>query len=258
MARSKFSKMLEKINNNEEVINSKDVEENNITVNQNTDVEDNGITEEEMKAYLEDCGGDYFGNDEVDDNGDNKSYEYNLNSDEFVTIDDGCNETNNIDGDDGLILDDVKLNDNELNENAESSNSSKEDNSENESENKSEDELEDKSKNKPNSKQGSKTKKNSILYDMLSRPEGATLDELEIELGWKRPSIRGVMSNMQKEFEFCLLTIDVSKPSFNKEDGSKTFKKETRYFIKDCEFDLNDTIIALFKIDGAFSKKDNN
>ena len=65
------------------------------------------------------------------------------------------------------------------------------------------------------------------------------------------------MSNMQKELEFCLLTIDISKPAFNKDNSFKGSKK-TRYFIKDCEFDLNDTIIALFKIDDAFSKKDNN
>jgi len=242
MAKSKFSKMLEKINNNEETINSKEIEENNKTINSNVNIEneDDDINKEEMEACLEECGSEFLDNDEEDE--DVGDTEDNFNNDE----------------------DDSILNDNELNEDADVDSfedNKKEDNSEDKSENEleseSENKLENELKNK-STKPEKKIKKNSILYYMLSRSEGATLDELESKLGWKRPSIRGVMSNMQKELEFCLLTIDVSKPIFNKDDGSKAFKKETRYFIRDCEFDLNDTVISLFKIDDMFTKKDNN
>ena len=253
MARSKFSKMLEKINNNEEVINAKEVEyinenineveENNTTISLNSDVEDgieNNIedgVDTDVKNNLE----NYIDAENDIDAEDNNIVDY-INEDDSLTL-------NNDELEDELEDDEVE---------EDKSNDELEDESDNKSDDESENNLKDKSKNKSNGKKDGKIKKNSILYDMLSRPEGATLDELEIELGWKRPSIRGVMSNMQKELEFCLLTIDVSKPTFNKDNGSKAFKKETRYFIRDCEFDLNDTLITLFKIDDTFGKKNNN
>ena len=267
MARSKFSKMLEKINNNEEVINSKEVEENNKTINSNVNIEneDDDIDEEEMMAYLKECGSEFLDNDEDDE--DIGDTEDNFNKDEDDDIDEEEMETyleecgSEFLGDDNDDNDST-LNDTELNDDADvdfSEDNKKEDSKEeNKEENKEDDKKDDKEESKAEAKPEKKVKKNSVLFDMLSRSEGATLDELEKELGWKRASIRGVMSNMQKELEFCLLTIDVSKPAFNKDDGSKAFKKETRYFIRDCEFDLNDTLISLFKIDDMFSKKDNN
>lgn len=229
MAKSKFSKMLEKINNNEETINSKEIEENDMSINSNVDIgneEDDNIIKEEIEEYLEAYGSEFLGDDGDDDVEDGS-----------LEIDNEYNKANDIDNNDGSIL-----NDDELNDDLESNNSSEENN------------LKDKSKNKPENK----TKKNSILYDMLSRSEGATLDELENKLGWKRASIRGVMSNLQKELKFCLLTIDVSKLNNANSEEEKVFNKETRYFIRDPKFSLDDTIIALFKIDDAFSKKDNN
>lgn len=79
-----------------------------------------------------------------------------------------------------------------------------------------------------------KVKKNSSLYKLLSRPSGATMEELEKELNWKKASIRGTISNLQKQQQFCLITINVIKPNLD----NKSFYKETRYFIKDCEFNL--------------------
>jgi len=81
-----------------------------------------------------------------------------------------------------------------------------------------------------------KLKKNSSLYELLSRPFGATMEELENELNWKKASIRGTISNLQKEQQFCLMTINIIKP--NLDLNNKSFYKETRYFIKDCEFNL--------------------
>lgn len=83
-----------------------------------------------------------------------------------------------------------------------------------------------------------KTKKNSSLYELLSRPCGATMEELEKELNWKKASIRGTISNLQKEQQFCLMTINVIKPNLD----NKSFYKETHYFIKDYEFNINDQI----------------
>ena len=89
-----------------------------------------------------------------------------------------------------------------------------------------------------------KVKKNTSLYELLSRPFGATMEELEKELNWKKASIRGTISNLQKEQQFCLITINVIKPNLNL--NNKSFYKETRYFIKDCEFNLfNDLLNKL-------------
>lgn len=60
------------------------------------------------------------------------------------------------------------------------------------------------------------------------------MEELEKELNWKKASIRGTISNLQKEQQFCLMTINIIKPNLD----DKSFYKETRYFAKDCEFDL--------------------
>lgn len=84
-----------------------------------------------------------------------------------------------------------------------------------------------------------KLKKNTSLYELLSRPFGATMEELEKELNWKKASIRGTISNLQKEQEFCLMTINIIKPNLD----DMTFYKETRYFIKDCEFSLFDDLL---------------
>lgn len=91
-----------------------------------------------------------------------------------------------------------------------------------------------------------KVKKNSSLYELLSRPFGATMEELEKELNWKKASIRGTISNLQKEQQFCLMTINVIKPNLKYNLGynlcSKSFYKETRYFIKDCEFTIDEIL----------------
>ena len=75
-----------------------------------------------------------------------------------------------------------------------------------------------------------KLKKNTSLYELLVRPSGATMEELEKELGWKKASIRGTISNLQKEQQFCLMTVNITKP--NLDSNNKSFYKEIRYFIK--------------------------
>jgi hypothetical protein len=94
-------------------------------------------------------------------------------------------------------------------------------------------------------------KKNSSLYELLSRPFGASMEELEKELNWKKASIRGTISNLQKEQQFCLLTINIIKPNLEFESNfksdsdiknNKSFYKETRYFIKDCKFTINEIL----------------
>lgn len=78
-----------------------------------------------------------------------------------------------------------------------------------------------------------KEKKSCLIFDILARPEGGTLEEVMEATGWQRHSVRGVLSNLQKEQQFTLLNIDVSKPETN---GS--FIKETKYFIKSNNFEL--------------------
>ena len=95
-----------------------------------------------------------------------------------------------------------------------------------------------------------KAKKNTSLYELLSRPSGATMEELEKELNWKKASIRGTISNLQKQQQFCLMTINIIKSNLdfksNKSDSdienNKSFYKETRYFIKGCEFTINEIL----------------
>jgi hypothetical protein len=121
-----------------------------------------------------------------------------------------------------------------------------------------------KEKNKPVeiSPEYSKAKKTTILYKLLKRDCGASLGELTMELNWKIPSIRGVLSNLQRQRQFTLLSLNISKPRVgddfddnddrdnngnandnddagnNGNNNCAGFKKETRYFIKDADFDL--------------------
>jgi len=92
------------------------------------------------------------------------------------------------------------------------------------------------------------------------------MEELEKELNWKKASIRGTISNLQKEQQFCLMTINIIKPNLNNKsnfksdseiknnndsndiENNKSFYKKTRYFIKNCKFNLfNDLFNNLSK-----------
>lgn len=85
-----------------------------------------------------------------------------------------------------------------------------------------------------------KEKKSNIIYDILSSEAGATLNELIEKTGWQKHSIRGTLSNLQKELQFSLLKIELSRPD---PLNNKDFIKETRYFIKDADFILSDFLI---------------
>ena len=88
-----------------------------------------------------------------------------------------------------------------------------------------------------NDKKSFGIKKTNIIYDILSSKTGATLNELMAKTGWQKHSIRGTLSNLQKDLQFTLIKVVVSRPDpFN----SKNFIKETRYFIKDEFFVAND------------------
>ncbi|MDR0572106.1 MAG: DUF3489 domain-containing protein [Rickettsiales bacterium] len=106
-----------------------------------------------------------------------------------------------------------------------------------------EDREEEKEKTEEEPAEYSKIKKTAALLKLLKRDCGASLDELSKELNWKKISLRGVLSNLQKQCRFTLLSINMIKPALNMEDNIPCFKKETRYFIKDRDFDL-----SLFRI----------
>lgn len=87
-------------------------------------------------------------------------------------------------------------------------------------------------------------KKTSSIQDLLMRPCGASMNELMEATGWQKHSIRGTLSNLQKDQQFSLLNVELSRPNFdrieNDKGGVDRFIKETRYFIKDAEFTFND------------------
>lgn len=85
-----------------------------------------------------------------------------------------------------------------------------------------------------------KEKKTNLIFDILSSKTGATLNELIEKTGWQKHSIRGTLSNLQKELQFSLLKVELSRPN---PLNNKDFIKETRYFIKDADFMLNDFLI---------------
>lgn len=86
-------------------------------------------------------------------------------------------------------------------------------------------------------------KKETIIFDLLSRPCGASINELIEATGWQKHSIRGTLSNLQKDLQFSLLNIELSRPNFDKIKNDKSevdrFIKETRYFIKDADYTFN-------------------
>lgn len=77
-------------------------------------------------------------------------------------------------------------------------------------------------------------KKTSLIYELLSRPQGAKIEELMDATGWQKHSVRGTLTNLQKDLQFQLLKLETSKPNFDE----KGFIKETTYFIKDAECHL--------------------
>jgi hypothetical protein len=88
-----------------------------------------------------------------------------------------------------------------------------------------------------------KIKKNSLLYNLLLGDSGITLDELMKILGWQKHSLRGVMSNLQKQLGFSLVTLSTTRPVFDSVGKVKKFKKETRYYAKTAEFNVNNIVI---------------
>ena len=72
-------------------------------------------------------------------------------------------------------------------------------------------------------------KKTNLIYEILSSKKGGTLQELMEKTGWQKHSIRGTLTNLQKDLEFTLIKVDVSKPD---PVNRRQFIKETRYFIK--------------------------
>ena len=53
---------------------------------------------------------------------------------------------------------------------------------------------------------GTKTKQQACL-DLLSRPEGATIEELQVATGWQQHSVRGFLAGaVKKKFGLTLLT----------------------------------------------------
>jgi hypothetical protein len=84
-----------------------------------------------------------------------------------------------------------------------------------------------------------KIKKVNILCELLKRNCGANMEELSEKLNWKKSSLRGVLSNLQKQRGFTLLSLNVSKPKLDDNDNVIGFKKETRYFIKERYFDFS-------------------
>jgi hypothetical protein len=90
-----------------------------------------------------------------------------------------------------------------------------------------------------------KMKKINILYDLLIRRCGANMEELSKELNWKKSSLRGVLSNLQKQRGFTLLSLCASKPKLDDNGNVIGFKKETRYFIKERYFDLSSLSVLI-------------
>lgn len=86
-----------------------------------------------------------------------------------------------------------------------------------------------------------KIKKTSIIYDLLERPQGSTIEELMEATDWQKHSVRGTLSNMQKEMQFQLIKLETSTPDFDK--GG--FIKKCTYFIRsvDCLPEINCKVI---------------
>jgi hypothetical protein len=84
-----------------------------------------------------------------------------------------------------------------------------------------------------------KIKKVNILCELLKRNCGANMEELSEKLNWKKSSLRGVLSNLQKQHRFTLLSLNISKSNLDTNSDVISFEKETRYFIKEANFDLS-------------------
>lgn len=92
------------------------------------------------------------------------------------------------------------------------------------------------SKLKPQ-KGGEKLKKTSMMYDFLSRFQGVKIKELMNEFGWQKHSVRGVMSNVQKDYQFKLIRLETSTPDPKSEIDKVEFIKDATYYARDVEFE---------------------
>jgi hypothetical protein len=68
----------------------------------------------------------------------------------------------------------------------------------------------------------SKTSKKQLMLDMLSRPEGATIAELEKATGWQQHSVRGALVNLKNKEKKAIT-------------NSKDEEGPRRYFLKNQE-----------------------
>lgn len=75
-------------------------------------------------------------------------------------------------------------------------------------------------------------KKRCQMFDLLSRPEGVTIEEMMKEFGWQKHSVRGVMSTLQKDYQFQLIKLETSVPS-SENDGK--FIKNAVYFAREID-----------------------
>jgi hypothetical protein len=89
-----------------------------------------------------------------------------------------------------------------------------------------------------------KIKKVNIICELLKRNCGANMEELSEKLNWKKTSLRGVLSNLQKQHRFTLLSLNMSKPKLDVNGNVIGFEKETRYFIKEADFELSSFLIS--------------